>query len=75
MDREVMTDRLNTQRQRILERLQYGPVTNLELNHLAFRYSARIHELRQAWHPIRLTHQDRVTGVSTYALGEVAAAA
>jgi len=39
--------RTTGQCQKILERLTAGPATNVELNKIAFRYSARIHELRK----------------------------
>lgn len=47
-----------TQADRILERLKRGPATNRELNGIAFRYSARIHELRRdgydiTWSPVK----------------------
>lgn len=47
-----------TQTQRILELLQTrGSASSLELNHIAFRYSARIAELRADGHIIATTRQ------------------
>lgn len=34
-------------KERILSRLQRGPASNAELNDIAFRYSARLEELRK----------------------------
>jgi hypothetical protein len=43
----------STQRQTILDLLKkQGKATSAELNDICFRYSARIHELRQAGHVI-----------------------
>lgn len=39
--------RAGTQSAAILERLQQGPATNIELNSICYRYSARIHDLRK----------------------------
>ena len=41
-----------TQKQQILARLRRGPATNRDLNAIAFRYSARIAELRAEGHQI-----------------------
>ena len=41
-----------SQKERILARLRKGPATNRELNDIAFRYSARISELRDEGHAI-----------------------
>lgn len=60
-------DRRDTQRQAILDRLRRGPATNLELNQIAFRYSARLHELRQAGHSIKTERGEG--GVCRYSLG------
>ena len=40
--------RLSRQCTRILGRLQSGPATNIELNEICFRYSARLHDLKKA---------------------------
>lgn len=49
--RVTMTNKSQTAR--ILDRLKTkGRVTNAELNHIAFRYSARIAELRKEGHII-----------------------
>jgi hypothetical protein len=40
-------ERVDNARARVLARLKDGPATNHELNGLAFRYGARIHELRR----------------------------
>ena len=41
-----------TQKDRILARLKEGPARNHDLNEIAFRYSARIAELRAEGHRI-----------------------
>jgi len=61
-------DRTSTQRDLILDALTLGPKSNLYLNEIAFRYSARIHELRKAGHNIVITSHDRKTGVTVYEL-------
>ena len=66
---EVERQRLSRQCREILERLQRGPASSAELNRIAFRYSARIHELRKAGYEIRLTDHDHESGVTWYALG------
>ena len=45
--------RLSRQCSAVLECLKYGPVTNVELNRICFRYGARIHELRKLGYDIR----------------------
>ena len=40
--------------QRIIERLQQGPATNMELSEICLRFSARIFEAREAGHTIKL---------------------
>jgi len=42
-----------TQKEKILNRLKQGTVTNIELNDTCFRYGARIHDLKQSGHDIR----------------------
>lgn len=41
-----------TQKEKILARLKRGPATSPELNEIAFRYSARIDDLRKLGHNI-----------------------
>jgi hypothetical protein len=60
--------RLSSYRQQILARLQRGPATNRELNEICLRYSARIKELRDAGHGIRIIHREQCTGKVVYAL-------
>lgn len=56
----------STQRAKILDLLkERGTVTNVELNRIAFRYSARLFELRQEGHVIT-TMPTRPDGVVTY---------
>lgn len=45
-------DKVN-QGTRILRRLKQGRVSNIELNRMCFRYSARIYELREAGYSIQ----------------------
>lgn len=59
-------NRRDASRERVLEALKSGPKTNLELNQIAFRYGARLHELKQqgiAW-----TKRSLVRGVFEYSL-------
>ena len=57
-----------TQADRILALLRTRPRTNTELNRVAFRYSARLHELRRDGYII---NTERVKeGVFRYSLGE-----
>jgi hypothetical protein len=44
--------RLTGQSAEILKRLRQGPATNAELNRICYRYSARIHDLRQSGYRI-----------------------
>lgn len=61
---------MSTQKERILAALRRGPVTNRELNSIAFRYSARIAELRADGHDIRTYRlPGRSDGLRVYALG------
>ena len=39
--------RISEQARKILERLKDGPATNIELQEIALRYSARLHELKK----------------------------
>ena len=62
-----------TQKERILRRLQHGPTTNRALNEIAFRYSARIDELRAEghqieWEPQRHPATGKPTGLNVYRL-------
>ena len=58
-----------TQKERILARLQRGPATNRELNAIAFRYSARIAELRDGGHAIVWRAVKDRPGLTIYRLG------
>lgn len=57
-----------TQKERILNRLRYGPAFNYELNQIAFRYSARIAELRDEGHDIRWKSVKGKPGLTEYRL-------
>lgn len=57
-----------TQKDRILARLRRGPATNRELNDIAFRYSARIAELRDEGHNIRWAPVKGSPGLTRYRL-------
>lgn len=65
-----------TQCDRILARLQRGPATNRDLNEIAFRYSARIAELRDRGHVIEWEPVKGHPGLTRYRLvaGQEAAA-
>lgn len=57
-----------TARAKILDLLQRQIfVTSTELNAIAYRYSARIYELRQDGHQIQTMRDHPVPGVTTYA--------
>ena len=57
-----------TQKERILARLQRGPATNRDLNAIAFRYSARIAELRAEGHTIAWAPVKGRPGLTLYRL-------
>jgi hypothetical protein len=57
-----------TQKERILARLQRGPATNRDLNQIAFRYSARIAELRDEGHSIVWSPVKGRQGLTLYRL-------
>ena len=60
--------RLSAQCQKVLERLQQGPVTNIQLALIGYRYGARIHELRKAGYEIVMSSRNVETGETTYEL-------
>lgn len=62
--------RLANQQKLVLERLQRGPATNVELQSLSLRYGARIHELRQLGHQITTKRTSVREGITTYTLEE-----
>jgi hypothetical protein len=62
--------RLANQNAAVLARLKAGPATNRELAMLALKYTSRISDLRAAGHVIRPIKKNRVTGETTYQLGE-----
>lgn len=62
--------RLSAQCASILDRLEHGPASNLELSAIALRYSARIKELRDAGYVIEITETDHATGRRVYRLKE-----
>ena len=57
-----------SQKDRILARLRRGPAFNRELNDIAFRYSARIAELRNEGHDIRWSPVKGRPGLTRYRL-------
>lgn len=57
-----------TQKERILARLLQGPATCRDLNDIAFRYSARIAELRDEGHDIRWKAVKGKPGLTEYRL-------
>ena len=57
-----------SQKERILARLRKGPATNRELNEIAFRYSARISELRDEGHNIAWRAAKDRPGLTIYRL-------
>ena len=62
--------RLTSHNGTILARLRTGPATNVQLNQICFRYSARIHDLRSRGHKIVLERGEG--GVNIYRLEETA---
>lgn len=61
-------NRPKTQKEHILARLQRGPATNRDLNNIAFRYSARIAELRDEGFDIRWSAVKGRPGLTVYSL-------
>ena len=61
-------NRPKTQKEHILARLQRGPATNRDLNAIAFRYSARIAELRDEGHNITWRGVKGCPGITLYRL-------
>ena len=61
-------NRPKTQKEHILARLQRGPATNRDLNAIAFRYSARIAELRDEGHAIAWRAVKGCPGLTIYRL-------
>ena len=59
-----------SQKERILARLRKGPASNRELNDIAFRYSARIAELRDEGHAIAWRAVKGRPGLTLYRLDE-----
>ena len=57
-----------SQKERILARLRKGPASNRELNDIAFRYSARIAELRDEGFDIRWSAVKGRPGLIIYSL-------
>jgi hypothetical protein len=64
----VEEPRLSRQSLEMLARLKEGPATNAQLTTIAQRFGARIHDLRAAGFQVEITHRDRETGLTTYAL-------
>ena len=62
--------RLANEQRLVLERLQRGPVTNVELVSLSLRYGARIHELRQLGYQITTKRTSVRKGITIYTLEE-----
>lgn len=61
-------ERISTQRAAILERLRRGAVTNIELQKIGIRYSARICELRKMGYSIATKIVNRKDGITLYEL-------
>ena len=55
-----------SQKERILARLRKGPASNRELNDIAFRYSARIAELRDEGFDIQWSAVKGCPGLTRY---------
>lgn len=64
----VEKPRLQSQCEKILERLRQGPATNDELCAISRKYTGRISDLRAAGHKITLFSRDRASGVTVYQL-------
>lgn len=61
--------RTSSQREQVLLRLRRGRASGAELERVGGRrFSARIHELRQAGHTIVLVERSRATGATVYEL-------
>lgn len=61
--------RLSRQCEAILTLLRTGePVSNRDLSLISLRFGARLKELRDAGHDIRIIERDRATGKTVYRL-------
>ncbi len=65
---KVDEPRAETQARKILDMLREKPRTNVELNAVAYRYSARLHELRKCGHYILTTALNDGHGTVLYTL-------
>jgi len=61
--------KLSRQAKLILKRLERGEVSNVELNAIAFRYSARILDIRRAGYRVEIVRRGE-HGLRWYALME-----
>lgn len=64
----VQDKRLNRQQAAVLERLQQGPATNMDLIPISTRFSSRIYELRKAGWRIETDYIDKAKGITQYTL-------
>jgi hypothetical protein len=71
--------RLSRQCQDILLQLRRGDCTNVQLSHLALKYTSRISDIRAFLRPrggdVKVVHRNTATGIVTYHLVEPAAPA
>lgn len=70
---EAEKPRLSRQCQQILERLQRGTVTNLELSNIALKYTSGISDLRKSGFKIEVKEREHETGLVVYELIDPAA--
>ena len=71
IDKSVCTverPRLQSQCDKILERLREGDATNAELAAISLKYTGRISDLRNAGHTIEIISRDRASGLTIYRL-------
>ena len=60
--------RLTGQNLAILQRLQRGPATNVELARIALKYTSRISDLRKAGYNVQIIQRDKRSGHTMYAI-------
>lgn len=65
---EAEKPRLSSQCRQILERLQQGVASNVDLSNIALKYTSRISDLRKSGFRIEVKERNHETGVVTYEL-------
>lgn len=65
---QIEERRLGGQSLRILQRLQQGTATNVELAEISLKYTSRISNVRQAGYVVEVVGRDYKTGLTVYQL-------